>query len=408
VLLPQTNLSRHPSLKDEKLTGTTMDDLDSQILDILRNATAPLSARSIAEFIRKHRSLNVDKSDVNQHLYRSLSAFVTKDSEFRWSLKGNTPSSDRTVIENAHSKDTPHPTHSEKAVITVIEKHQMSLVPKGFGAIQPGNTFITRHVKKHASAVYVLMQWEKNGRYRRGRYMRRPQRRTLVCYYAPQEAIQKAVNAWTKHNEGLARKQERAKRISLLGSAAAKAREIFLSLDELALARVLRAYRREHGASSYNYAQQTYQEWKNGTKNMSSEISERLLMLLPAHLNFSQQYDIFEVLWRDARPKEFSRVTINSHQGIDNAIATVMASLKAGLERDFPQEVKEIVVWLAEDDAQIATTLARQFNEREHQIIVSMLRRELEVLLTSATHAERVLDLPGNRISINVIGGYRK
>ena len=88
-------------------------------------------------------------------------------------------------------------------------------------------------------------------------------------------------------------------------------------------------------------------------------------MLLPAHFDFDQKYDIFELLWRNARPKEISRVTINSNQGIDNPIVTVTASLETALEKDFPQEVKDIVAWLAEDDVHPIQDPAAKLNLKE-------------------------------------------
>ncbi|WP_414543334.1 hypothetical protein [Nostoc sp. CCY0012] len=59
-----------------------MDDLESKILEILKQGT-PLRAVKIATM------LGVEKREVNHYLYSSLKHLVVQDSDYKWSLKTN-------------------------------------------------------------------------------------------------------------------------------------------------------------------------------------------------------------------------------------------------------------------------------------------------------------------------------
>lgn len=79
--------------------GANMDKLESKIMEILQRGT-PLRAIYIADL------LGVQTQKVNHYLHSSLKHLVVHDSDYRWSIRSNQPSS--TQSPQSVRKSTPY------------------------------------------------------------------------------------------------------------------------------------------------------------------------------------------------------------------------------------------------------------------------------------------------------------
>ncbi len=83
------------STKEIHSNTVSKNNLEAQILNLLKNSPMPIRAREIAKELSKNGHI-VDRTIVNQHLYGSLKDKVQQDDDYCWSIiststKTNTP-----------------------------------------------------------------------------------------------------------------------------------------------------------------------------------------------------------------------------------------------------------------------------------------------------------------------------
>ena len=184
-------------------------------------------------------------------------------------------------------------------------------------------------------------------------------------------------------------------------------RALFFGLDAVTLKDVFNAYERRYGKGPRNYAQKAYSRWKDGSVQMSGEVSERLLKFLPRFLSFEDQYQLVAKLWRGYRPPTRFRIEVSRQGGIEACLATLVGVAQGVEHQVVPCAVMNRLAWLAEEDALAARALLHQILLREGEITTDTLRAELCLLFDlAASHpeqvvrAERVVELPSATVEI--------
>lgn len=186
-------------------------------------------------------------------------------------------------------------------------------------------------------------------------------------------------------------------------------RRLFFALDSFRLKQVFNVYEQQYGDGKRKYAEATLAKWRSGAVQMGGEISERLVRIVPAFLDFEQKYELIEKLWARFRQKATLTVTISPHGGLDAAICAVMDAVEAVGEQEIPSAVADRLDWLAQDDALAAQALLGQIAKREGEIAVQTLEVELRQILAFAwqhqdkdVSATRTVNLPGATVYIRV------
>lgn len=184
---------------------------------------------------------------------------------------------------------------------------------------------------------------------------------------------------------------------------------MFFSLDRFTLTLVFNRYEKEFGPGRRRYAEKTFEDWRTGRVKMGGEISDRLVRIVPAFLNFDQKYELIQKLWSRCRQKTTLSVTISPESGLDHAIETVKTALDSVAAQDIPPAVAERLEWLAADDCVAAQALLEEVAKREGQIAVQTLETELRQLLAiakrhsdKAVFGTKTISLPTATVYIHV------
>jgi hypothetical protein len=184
-------------------------------------------------------------------------------------------------------------------------------------------------------------------------------------------------------------------------------RTFFFDLDPWTLGRVLAAYEREYGKGARRYAEKTYRKWESGTVEMSHEIRERLLKLVPRFLTFKQKYRLIAKLWTAYRQRTRVWAEVFPGDGLESTIETLGEAVRQAQEQSVPAEVLKGLDWLADRDGTAARNLMNEVLRREGEVIAGSLRDQVLSLLeiadrnpdkhVSSTHA---VELPGTTVEI--------
>jgi hypothetical protein len=211
-----------------------------------------------------------------------------------------------------------------------------------------------------------------------------------------------------KTNWGQHHAAERGRVAALYGGVDADVRQVFFNLPQATLDRVLADYKKQNGQAPYEYAKKAYLDWKYGRVQMSGQVSERLLAIVPRYLDFSIKYDLLEKLCRN-RGGTRLRVEITGDMTGREAIGTVLRAIENVRSTRLPDNVSQRLHWLADNDGKVAQSLLSQVLAREDEFVVRAVQCELQRLLSIASEltgkpvemqAEREIDLPGAKVQI--------
>ena len=142
-----------------------------------------------------------------------------------------------------------------------------------------------------------------------------------------------------------------------LGPVVPKMKEAFLQLDAQKLEKLFSEYEQAHGSKAASYARDAYPKWKAGTTKMSGQTAERMINLVPKHLETSQRFELVKSLCLHHRRKLYRRVVLEP-KAMDTCVDQIKTFLKelqaAATQEQFPDHVFESVLWLNDADAIIA------------------------------------------------------
>jgi hypothetical protein len=210
---------------------------------------------------------------------------------------------------------------------------------------------------------------------------------------------------WAAHNARRAQAVD-----AFYGGATAHVKKLFFTLDDDKLSAVFTAYCDQYGTSALAYAKRTYASWRGGAVNMSGEVAERLLAILPRVLSFEQKFDILRLLWVRHRSRETSTIVIGPEDDTDAIHQKVNAVIAKANTHQLPREVETRLAWLSQGDAQVAKDLLRAADDGFGRIKTELLDEEIERIRGAINDASRVraefvhtIELPHGHVTVKFV-----
>lgn len=171
-----------------------------------------------------------------------------------------------------------------------------------------------------------------------------------------------------------------------LGGADKDVKAYFFSLSPTALAPILKDYESRYGTSARQYAQSALPQWRNGRRQMSGLVAERLVDLLPPRMPLVEKYKLIEGLWKHVGPTSRKVLRV----GVDSAPADILEAAAAHIEEvvvsyQIPERLEHRFQWLAAGDANVRQQLLNHLRAMEKNLVVDAVRLHLPVLLEHST-----------------------
>lgn len=202
--------------------------------------------------------------------------------------------------------------------------------------------------------------------------------------------------------------EERRRVSSLYGGIDDDVRRVFFNLTHATLKLVFADYKERFGAGACVYAKKAYDKWKSGKVQMSGQVSERLLAIVPRYLDFSVKYELLQKICR-RREGTRLRVEITADMTVREALGKALRSIENARSTTLPDYIAQRLHWLAEDDGMVAENLLSHVLTREHEMIVRTVQDELRQMLSVSSQlvgkpveiqAQRQVYLPGATVQI--------
>lgn len=187
--------------------------------------------------------------------------------------------------------------------------------------------------------------------------------------------------------------------------------QCFFQLSSEKLKAVFDDYASIYGAKKREYAKHVYEKWKSGSVEMSGQICERLLKIVPRHLDFDDKYSLVAKLWM-RRSASRLKVEIAPTAEVEEALGIVLHVIGDAYKGGIPDILIARMAWLVENDAAVAQMLFQQVVAREFRLVEDRLRSELATVLQTcratknllSIHARTMLKIPGGVIELLVSG----
>jgi hypothetical protein len=147
---------------------------------------------------------------------------------------------------------------------------------------------------------------------------------------------------------------------------------------------------------------------------MSAEIRERLLKHIPPHLNVDQKYSLIKKLWLSYRERSKCRLEFSiAANELSGSIADIIVdTCKNNIDGHIPEQVKNGLHWLQDDDARALELLIRRVEIEETKTVEQIVLRELHDLAKAADYSSGVnfsgcyeFEIPYGKIVINFLKG---
>jgi hypothetical protein len=175
---------------------------------------------------------------------------------------------------------------------------------------------------------------------------------------------------------------EEAKQLTAeLGGTDQDVKQYFFSLPEAELDAVMNEYGRIHGLEKREYAIETFERWKAGTRQMSGMVASRLFSLLPPRMPLIKKYELVENLWRHLAPKTRKVYTVGYETPPQIVVDTATQHLLRTVQ-DFrlPEALERRFEWLSAGDVNVKQQLLNHLQNMERDTILEGARIQVPVL----------------------------
>ncbi|MDN7129843.1 hypothetical protein J6I92_08160 [Pseudidiomarina sp. 1APR75-15] len=170
------------------------------------------------------------------------------------------------------------------------------------------------------------------------------------------------------------------KHLSLLfGDVTEDIRQKFLSLNMPELNHVLADYGAIYGEAAERYARKTYPMWVSGSTSLSGQTLERLIELVPRHLDSeARKALLFKLLQKYSKNEFPSLIRINSQEPEEGFVQLEQALNKIRSNESLarlPEWVMSYATWLYNDDITILRAVTAEIQNSE---TVMLKRKAIE------------------------------
>jgi len=183
---------------------------------------------------------------------------------------------------------------------------------------------------------------------------------------------------------------------------------VLLDLDQDSLAQLMELYEQQFGDGAARYAKQTYEKWKNGKVKPNKQTFRRFLINLPKVMSFDLKCEVLRKLREAYCARDQYKLTVHTDDWKEKLTPLVDSLMAKKRRTELPAELQRRLIWLAEDDAQLANTLLDSSQHQQSLDALTMLDREfhnIEGLLENADGRGKVthtIRLPYGNIVLNV------
>lgn len=183
---------------------------------------------------------------------------------------------------------------------------------------------------------------------------------------------------------------------------------VLLGLDQDLLAQLMELYEQQFGGGAARYAKQTYEKWKSGKVRPNKQTFRRFLINLPKVMSFDLKCEVLRTLREAYCARDQYKLTVHTDDWKEKLTPLVDSIMVKKRQTELPQELQGRLLWLAEDDVQVANTLLDISQRQQSLDALTMLDRELhniESLLENANGRGKVthtIKLPYGNIVLNV------
>ena len=183
---------------------------------------------------------------------------------------------------------------------------------------------------------------------------------------------------------------------------------VLLDLDQDSLAQLMGLYERQFGEGAARYAKQTYEKWKSGKVRPNKQTFRRFLINLPKVMSFDLKCEVLRKLREAYCARDQYKLTVHTDDWKERLTPLVDSLMAKKRQTELPEELQQRLIWLAEDDAQLANTLLDSSQHQQSLDALTMLDREfhnIEGLLENADGRGKVthtIKLPYGNIVLNV------
>jgi hypothetical protein len=167
-----------------------------------------------------------------------------------------------------------------------------------------------------------------------------------------------------------------------LGGIDQDVKNYFFSLKPSELKKTMNDYGSIFGTEKQSYAEQTFEAWKTGRREMSGIVAQRLFSLLPPQMPLEKKYELVENLWKHLGPKSNKVLTVGydvSPQTAVDAVANVM--LHEVQAFTIPESMEKRFTWLAAGDVSVKQRLLNHLQELERHAIIAGTSLQLPSIL---------------------------
>ena len=183
---------------------------------------------------------------------------------------------------------------------------------------------------------------------------------------------------------------------------------MLLGLDEDSLDKLLLLYKAQFGKGAARYARKTYRKWESGEVRPIKKTFERFLVHLPKVMKYDLKCEVLRHLMEEYCAKDSYDLTVHTDDWEETLEPLVKKIIDKPYNAALPKQIEERLLWLADDEMQIAEEILKNSQVEEGKIAVSMLRKEfanIEELLRTAKGRRRVkhkLNFPYGTINLEI------
>jgi hypothetical protein len=198
-----------------------------------------------------------------------------------------------------------------------------------------------------------------------------------------------------------------------IGGTDKSVKKYFFSLPDDELKTVLAEYGRKYGEQAERYAQNTFQAWKSGTRNMSATITKRLFEFLPPQMPIAKKYELAESIWLHFAPRSRHNFVIGTDADV-TTLANIVADILDVQVTSYciPDDVKKRFAWLAEGDVAVEEQLLNHFRQKQKQLAIQkvllevpVLQRQIREHSTTTRSVQSIIKVHRHAIAISVVAG---
>ena len=183
---------------------------------------------------------------------------------------------------------------------------------------------------------------------------------------------------------------------------------VLLGLDDTSLDKLLSLYKGQYGTGAAHYARKTYRKWEQGKVRPQRQTFERFLVHLPKVMSYDLKCEVLRHLMETYGTKDDYDLTVYTDDWGKVLEPLVKKIIDKPYNSSLPKQIGNRLLWLADDEMEVAKAILKQSQVEEGKIAVSMLRQEfrnIEELLANTKGKRKVthkLKFPYGTINLEI------